>query len=95
MSKYKVNDEGVSALRGLAARLPEVVESVNNATGSLQGECESNRGGLGPHVASIQRVIEEIEAESKASTAPVVELSEKVSALAEKYQAIIDNDPFK
>jgi hypothetical protein len=91
---FKVNDEGVRALRDLSQVLPEQIGIIRTA-GVAVIECQnSNASGLGPHSASISSVLEDVNQEAVQATAPIQELKEKVDKVADAYQAIIDNDRY-
>ena len=89
---FEVNQQGVRALRDLGQKLPEQIGVIRTA-GTSVIECQqANASGLGPHVESINRVLESINQEAIQATAPVHELVEKVNQVAQGYQAVIDND---
>jgi len=89
-----MTDEGVQGLKGLAARMREQVGEISQVLSTIESELESNAGGLGPHANSIRQVIEMLEAEVKSASSPINELAEKVDAVAQEYQAFIDDDRF-
>jgi len=91
---YAVNDEGIKALRGLVTKLTENVEKINASAGNLQNAYEENSSMLGPHTATLAQVIEDVKDTASAAAEPVNSLSEKVTKLADKYQAIKDRNPF-
>ena len=92
--KYAVNEEGVTALKTLQSRILGSVRNSFAAIKTLQGEYEGNQVALGPHVHSISKVLEEIYSETAVASESVISLSDGVGVLADKYQAIIDDDPF-
>ena len=92
---FGVNPAGVRALKDLGQRLSEQIEIIR-VTGVAVINClQSHSIGLGPHVASIDRVLESINQETIQVATPVTELAEKVNKVAAAYQGIIDNDRYR
>ena len=94
MSKYAVNEEGVKALKSKATAITDCAGNIKSAADALRGAADSNSSALGPHQESISSILEEIQAAEHASAEPVEAVSQKLNKVAEKYQAIIDDDPF-
>lgn len=92
--RYAVNEEGVQALKNLSNEVLESTESIKSAAQALKGAADDNASALGPHQASISNVLEEIQTAEQAAAEPVQEVSDKLNEVAEKYQGIIDDDPF-
>ena len=92
--EYAVNDEGVAALRALSAGLEDNAKAIDNATVALEDALASNIHGLGVHSLSISKLINEVKHTHQDACSPIVDLSEKVSILADEYQAFIDSDRF-
>jgi len=92
--KYAINEQGVNALKSLQSHILGSVRDLFVAIKTLQGEYEGNQAALGPHVHSISKVLEKIYSETAVASESVISLSDGVGALADKYQAIIDDDPF-
>lgn len=92
--KYAVNDEGVAALKGLAAKIEEGKEIIKAAAKALSSAADEHSNTLGPHQASIVNILEEIQAAEEAAAGPVESIAEKLNDIAEAYQDVIDNDRF-
>ncbi len=95
MAKYKVDAEGVEALNAVASQVSEATDELVSLTNSLEGAAADNPEGLGPHVSSLESALGEINSAISSAKDPADEVSDALSSLAQKYQDIIDNDPFQ
>lgn len=91
--KIKVSEEGVQALKGLAAKIVECSEEIKQAANALHSAADSS--GLGPHQESINSVIQDVMQANVSAADPVADIAEKLNQRAEKYQAVIDHNRFQ
>lgn len=92
--KYAVNDEGVRALKEMSQKIIECAESIKNSADELSSVADENSAVLGPHQESISSILQEIREAEQISAEPIAVISETLKNISEKYQAIIDDDPF-
>lgn len=90
--KYAVNQQGVLALKTMSAAIIDSIESIQGLTKALRSSAEEHSNTLGPHISSINNVIEEIDRQTKEATEPATGVSESLNEVAEGYQEVIDND---
>ena len=93
MSTFAVNQEGVDALNALSARLPELLEEIKTAAEQLNSVAD-DQNGLGPHAATIEEIVESIQASVRDAEDPINTLSEVIADVAEGYQEIIDTNEY-
>jgi len=93
--KYAVNEEGIRALRDAAQKLEDSIERITLAASSLDSAAEENDDTLGPHQATILRILENIREIEEAAAEPVESISEVLNDVAEAYQDVIDIDRFR
>ena len=93
--KYKCNDEGVAALRTMARKLDEAVETIASLCSQAASAAEENRDSLGPHVSELNDAIESIQSAVNSSSSAATDVSEKLNSVASKYEAIIAKNPFR
>lgn len=89
MAKYKVNPEGVAALKKCSSSLTQSLEIVKNATTELSTLASDNKEGLGPHADEVENILSELQTFTKNAESPVSTLSKKLDGLAVKYDGII------
>ena len=92
--KYRMNDQGVEALKKLSGRLQDQIEAIKQSTDALDEEFSSNKSGLGVHADDIQKVIDAMNEEVQQASSPVGELAEKINTLASSYQEFINTKRF-
>lgn len=90
-----VTDESVQIMQTTASGIEENMEAIKQAVDALKTAYESNASGLGPHTASIQELIEELESLAGEGDKPAKKLILKLTRLAAEYQRMIDNDRYK
>lgn len=93
--EYAVNEEGVQAMNTMANAITEAIEEVQNLTSTVQSIADEHQDALGPHKASLDEVLEEINEAIKQASDPANGVAEKLIEVAEAYQEIIGNDRFK
>lgn len=94
MSAYACNPEGVKLLNAMSTSLVNALDEIGNSTTNVRSVAEDNSGYLGPHVQSFFNALTDIEATLKKASIPAKEVSNKLINVANKYQDVIDNDPF-
>lgn len=92
--KYAVNDEGIQALRALSHSIQESSCAIQNAVNVLKSVADENAAAIGPHRSSIAHILEEVQQAEAAAAEPVQTVSDKLYETAERYQKIMDDDPF-
>ena len=90
--RYNVNDEGVMALKTMSAAIFGAIDEIKELTGALTACADDHQESLGPHKASIDKVIEDIKNAANDATEPVNSIAEALNEVAESYQEVIDND---
>ena len=93
--QYKVDEEGVAALRTMAEAISEVTDIVSLLISSVQSDANSRSDTLGPHKASLDRALEEIKESIVQASQPVSEVSESLNDVADAYEEVIENDRIK
>ena len=93
--KYAVNEEGVTALKTMSAAISNATEQILGLTNALDACAGDHQDTLGPHKASIDEVIEEINDITQKATEPANSISETLNEIADAYQEIIGNDRIK
>ena len=58
--KYAVNEEGTEAMRTMATAITESIEEVTNLTSNVQSTADGYQDTRGPHKASLDEALEEI-----------------------------------
>jgi len=94
MAKVAVTPDGVSALRSMSQGLLENIETIKRSTNDLQNAYDENRAALAPNADSLGQVIQDVRDAANEASEPVEGLSDRVQRLADKYQEVIDDDPF-
>lgn len=90
--KYAVNEEGVQAMQTMANAVTEAVEEVRTLTTNVQSSADEYNDTLGPHKASLDSALEEINSSINQASEPANSVAEKLNEVAEAYQEIIGND---
>jgi methyl-accepting chemotaxis protein len=93
--KYAVSEQGVEALKTMSAAIFSTIDQINGLTSALSACAGDHADTLGPHKASIDEVIEEIEAATKQATEPTSSIADTLNEIAEAYREIIDNDTIR
>ena len=91
---FAVNDEGVRALNDLASSINEGKDTIKQETGRMEQVADQYAETLGPHHSELRGVLTAIRGALVDCIQPVEEISEKLTRLAGRYQAIIDKNPF-
>lgn len=92
---FACNEDGVNSLRATSTKLRESSDAIVNLTNNLQSVADEHSETLGPHHASILKVIEDIRSIESKNTAPVHDLCDKLKQVAEIYEQVICNDRIK
>ena len=87
---FAINAEGVQAIEQCKSSLEESRETMNSQTTMLGTSLDANKSALGPHVADIEQIIEDMRTQLGQAISPVINLEEKLSQLSSAYKAIID-----
>ena len=90
----QINEQGITALRALVARMQQGVEDFQFVASNLAYAWQKNRQGIGPHSMAVEALLGELQRELQGARAPVAELSEKVLAVAQAYQEFVELDRF-
>lgn len=90
--KYAVSEQGVMALKTMSAAISDTIDTINGLTSGLSACADEHQDTLGPHKASIDSVIEEIQALTNQATEPANNVAEALNDVAESYEEIIGND---
>lgn len=93
--KYAVNEEGIQAMKTMASAITEAIEEVQTLTTNVQSAADEHNDTLGPHKASLDSAIEDINESLKQASEPANSAAEKLTEVAEAYQEIIGNDRIK
>lgn len=94
MAVYTCSEEGVRILCKLVDEIRDRMDMISIETDSISSAIEEHGELLGPHYKSLVKSIEQIKNAIRQSTIPIVEVSDKLSLVARKYQDIIADDPF-
>ena len=92
--RYYCNEEGVRLLRKMSSIIKTAIDDINNSTDSVRGVANDNSDALGPHVNSLQEALDDIKTSVQRSTSPASDVATRLSNVADKYQSVIDDDPF-
>jgi len=87
---FAVSEEGVQAIERCKQSLSESRETINNQVTLLDTSLQANRGALGPHVADIEAIIEDMRSQMGQAISPVINMEMKLSQLATAYKSIIE-----
>ena len=93
MSTYAVSQEGVIALKTMSAAIHAAADKITSVSKDLKIVVEDNNNLLGPHVKSLEEVIENIDNEMKKASEPIGSISSILEDLANDYQEEIDSKP--
>lgn len=89
--KYKVNNEGIEALRQLSHTMKSCVHLLNSASTLLSLETGRNPDGAGPHYEEIADLTGRIRKTAESIADPVVDLTQRLDNLAEAYEELIND----
>ena len=92
--KYAVSEEGVSALHAASNSIQNALESIEGLTGRIRSASGEHSGVIGPHEASLEEALEQIEQNIKTASGPAEEVAEKLDDVADGYEEVIGNDRF-
>ena len=90
--KYAVSEEGVSALHAASNSIQSALESIEELTNRIRSSASEHSGVIGPHEASLEEALEEIEQNVKTASSPAEEVAEKLDDVADGYEEVIGND---
>ena len=93
--KYAVNDEGVQALNAMAQAITDAVDELKTQTSNVRSAADEYNDTLGPHKASLDAALDDIASSLQQATEPANSVADKLKEVAEGYQEIIGNDPFR
>lgn len=93
--KYAVNEEGVQAMHTMSNAITEAIEEVQTLTSGMQTAADEHNDTLGPHKASLDSALEDINESLKQASEPANSVAEKLNEVADAYQEIIGNDRIK
>ena len=89
-----VTEEAVAALMNMASQLQELSARIHQETEKMKSTYEENQSGLGPHSASIQNLIDEVEGTEQGASIPVKKLVLKLQRAAVIRKGILENDRY-
>lgn len=92
MAKFTVSDEGIVAIKWLAASIFATNETIKKDCAVMCQITEENSSGTGPHAKSIFQVVKEIAETAKSADDPIGDICTALDDLAEVYQDVLDND---
>lgn len=93
-NQFAVNPEGVKALKDLSSSINEGKDTIKQETEHMSQVADQYAGTLGPHRSELSSALDGIKGAFWGCVEPVNEISEKLNRLAERYQGIIDKNPF-
>lgn len=94
MGSTTVTEQAVTALVNMSSQLQEFSAKIHQETEKMKSTYEENQSGLGPHSASIQQLIEEVEGTEQGASVPVKKLVLKLQRAAVIRKGIIENDRY-
>ena len=89
MGKVRMDQEGVQALKTLAAALPDAAQAVMEATTFLKDSFEEKKQVLGPHTGEIERIIETVNDAQASGHSSIIKLQRNLVSAAAALAAII------
>ena len=89
MGKVRTDEEGVNALKTLATTLPQAVEQTQNAADLLMTGFSEKKATLGPHVAQIEQIIEQVKTAQSTGNKSTVIVQVNLIKAAARLAAII------
>lgn len=90
--KYAVNETGIQAMNAMASSIRQAVEQVQRLTLTIRCTADGYQDTLGPHKASLDNALDEINESMRQVSDPVNCVSEMLMEVAEAYAEIIGND---
>lgn len=94
MDPRTVTPEAIQALRTMATQAEELAGFIQRAIQGLEEAFESNKSGLGAHVASISNLIQDVQSVGEEGTKPVKKLVFKLDNAADLRQKHLDEDGY-
>ena len=94
MTVIKLNEDGVQALQTMSSSISGAAEELSESSVNLLTSVDNYSSEIGPHVESIADAVESIQTALNQAIDPIEGVSSKLNELADKYQAIVDNDRF-
>ncbi len=91
---YEVSDAAIAALTNMSAQMTELAGAIHDAVESLKQTFEENRAGLGPHTASIEKLLEELADVEEDASNPVKILVLKLTRAALIRKRSLTDDPY-
>lgn len=91
---WKTDEEAVAAMTNAASQLEELSAKIHTETANMKNTFDSCKDGLGPHAASIEQLIEDVEAIEEEGSRPVKKLVLKLTKAALIRSKIIENDRY-
>lgn len=95
MSTYDVNDEGVSALNGMAGTAETAIAAIGQATQSMVNIAEEYADTIGPHQKELYEALLEIAQAVKSASEPAGGVALVLRRVASKYEEIISKQRFR
>lgn len=89
MSKVRMDEEGVQALKALATALPEASKAASDAASNLESSFEEKKELLGPHTSQIQEIVNLINEAQNEGQSSVAKVQKNLIVTAAKLAAII------
>lgn len=93
MAVYACDSEGIAELRKGQTSIEEAVQALKDKASSLKDEIQEYQT-LGPHRTSIEGALDSIGEAIGNSAEPSKDAAALLGAVADKYQVIVDDDPF-
>lgn len=95
MAKYAPNELGINALKSMAVAIIEAIEQIQTLTSNIQSTTDEFNDTLGPHKASLDGALENINESLIQASGPANNVADTLNEVAEVYQEIVDNDRIK
>ena len=92
--KYAVNSEGVEAMKSTATSVSSSLEEIEGLTGRLRSSASEHSDSIGPHQASLEEALEQIDQSVRTASEPANGVAERLNEIALAYEEIISNDLF-
>ena len=90
-----VSEQSIAALLNMGGQLEELTVRIHQETLNLKSAFEQNMEGLGPHVSSIQTLIDDVEGTEQDATKPVKILVLKLQRAAVVRQGILQKNRYQ
>ncbi len=92
--KYAVSPEGVAELKKMSAAVIAGAEEIKSLVSGVQAVADEHSTTLGPHISSLNDVLDQVRSAEEAAVEPVEGVSHALNEVADKYEDVIGNDPF-